>query len=77
MIEEMEGLATSDGWAHLEAQLDDRIQSIQRDLLQGRLDHDDYIRRCQSIRELEYVRGLPRALLASAHVRTGVSSVHS
>jgi hypothetical protein len=77
LIEEMSALAESDGWAHLDEQLKDRIESAKRSLLTGKLDHDDYLRRCESIRELEYVRGLPRVLVSRAHVRTGVSSVHS
>jgi hypothetical protein len=77
LIEEMAALADSDGWQHLVLQLDDRIESAKRSLLTGKLDHDGYLRRCESIRELEYVRDLPRALISSAHMRTGARSVHS
>lgn len=77
LIEEMIGLADSEGWAFIDKALDERLTNLQRNLIQGKLDHEEYVRVCAAIRELEYVRGLPRALLASAHVRTGVASVHS
>jgi hypothetical protein len=77
LIEEMAELAESDGWQHLLLQMDDRIESSKRSLLTGKLHHDDYVRRCESIRELEYVRDLPRALISSAHARTGAVRVHS
>jgi hypothetical protein len=77
LIEEMAALADSDGWQHIVLQLDDRIESSKRSLLTGKLSHDDYLRRCESIRELEYVRDLPRALISRAHARTGAVRVHS
>ena len=77
LIDEMSALSESDGWKHIDAALAERLTNLQRNLITGKLDHEEYVRVCSAIRELEYVRGLPRALLASAHVRTGVASVHS
>ena len=77
MIEEMAALSDSDGWEWITRAVDERLANLQRNLIAGKLDHEEYIRVCAAIRELEYVRGLPRALLQSAHVRTGVASVHS
>ena len=77
LMEEMAGLADSDGWRFIERAIDERLSNLQRTLLSGRLDHEEYVKTCSAIRELEYVRGLPKALITSAHARTGVASVHS
>lgn len=77
LVEEMQGLLDSDGWKHIVEDLDERIENLTRNVHTGKLDHDDYVRKCESIRELKYVQDLPAALLAAAHVRGGVASVHS
>lgn len=54
--------------------LDEKIEQKTRSLKTGRLDHDDYIRACESIRTAEYLRERPKQLIAEARMGTHVHS---
>lgn len=77
LVEDMEALADHPAWEWLITAIEERLAREQKYVLSGKLDHDEYIRVCASIRELEYLRGWPQTLASQARTRIGVTSVHS
>lgn len=64
----IEELLAGDAWEILAADLMERLSNKERTLRSGRLTHDDYLRACESIRELEYLFARPLQLVNEARM---------
>jgi hypothetical protein len=67
--DELELFIQTDSYRYIEQVYNERIDDWQRKVLTGRLDHDEYVRACQSIREAEYLRDRPKQLIHEARLK--------
>lgn len=56
----------SDGWMMIVGIINERVTNRERELKRGKLEHDEYVRTCASIREAEYLRDEPARMVRQA-----------
>ena len=66
--ESLQAAIDSDAWQLLESIIEDRILDQIRRLRSGKLDHDEYVAVCESIRTAEYLRDRPKQLIQQARM---------
>lgn len=64
----LEEMLTGDAWEILAADLMERLSNKERTLRSGRLTHDDYLRTCASISEIELIFARPLQLVNEARM---------
>lgn len=70
----LEEALASPAWTAVLAIIEERVEGRERQLRLGKLDHEEYIRVCESIRECEYLRDRPLQLIREARFGLGVHS---